>query len=126
MKNIFNESGQSLIALLFFMVIGITVISAAAFIVITDIYSSSNSERGIAAYYAAESGVENGILYILSHPTYSGSLTIPDATVIIAYDSVNKISTISSTGINGNSVRKIQAQAAYSNDAFSVFEWKEQ
>lgn len=124
-KFINNQSGQSLITLLFFMVIGITVISAAAMIVATNFLSASNSEKGLSAYYAAESGVENGILYILSHPTYDGSLTLPNASVTISYNSVTKISTIESTGTDGSTRRTVQAQAAYLNGAFNISEWKE-
>ena len=127
MKNfINNQLGQALITLLFFTVIGITVISAAALIVAADFLSASNSEKGLSAYYAAESGIENGVLYILSHPTYSGTLTMPNGTVTITYNPVSGISIIDAIGADGNTVRKVQAQAAYSNGVFSVSGWKEQ
>lgn len=125
MKKFFDQSGQSLISLLFFTVMGITVISAAALIVTADFLSASNSEKGLTAYYAAESGVENGILYILSHPTYSGSLTMPNATVTINYDG-SSVSTITAVGENGTTMRTLQAKAKYENGIFNVFEWKEQ
>ncbi len=130
MKKIFaNQKGQSLITLLFFMVIGITIISAAALILFADILASSNNEQGAMAYYAAESGIENGILYVLSHPATSASLTVPgtnaSAAVTITYDSATSTDTISSVGTSGTTSRTIQAQASYNSGAFAVSGWRE-
>src|SRR5258708_4017234 len=125
-----SENGQSLITLLFFMVIGITVISAAALVVTTDILSASNTEKGLDAYYVAESGVENGILYLLRHPHYNGSIPqFPvgsgQASIQFSYDSVHNTDTITSTGTSGTTTRHAQATATYSGGSFTMSGWKE-
>ncbi|HYK08070.1 MAG TPA: hypothetical protein VEW42_01065 [Candidatus Eisenbacteria bacterium] len=139
MKNFFNsqfsifksEDGQSLITLLFFMVIGITVISAAALIVAADILSASNAEQGLSAYYVAESGIENGTLYLLRHPQYNGpDIAMPigtgNATIHFVYDGAAKTDTITSTGTNGTTTRVIRAVGSYTTGPLSITSWKEQ
>src|SRR5258706_10355753 len=70
------QQGQALITLLFFMVMGITITSAAVVILVTNIRASSSVEQGLTAYYIAESGAEEGMLQILRNPLYAGSETI--------------------------------------------------
>lgn len=121
------QAGQSLISLLFFMVIGITVISAAALIVSADILSTTNAANGTTAYYTAESGIEDGILYLLSHPNtpkdYIIQVGSSTAHVQITYDGVSD--TITSTGKSGSTQRIVRTTASYVNGAFTVSNWKE-
>lgn len=125
MRRIHNsQKGQALITLLFFMIIGVTIISSAALVISAGILSSSTSEQGLAAYYAAESGAEEGILYLLRNPAYSG--TLPTLSVGSGQASVNINSgTIISTGSYGAAVRKIQVQTTNTGGAFTVSSWKE-
>lgn len=128
------EDGQSLITLLFFMVIGIAVISSAALIVTADLLSSSNAEQGQSAYYVAESGIENGILYLLRHPKYDNSSTSPmtisvgsgQASVVFTYNSGANTDTIVSTGTSGTTTRIIQAVGSYATGPLTIGNWKEQ
>jgi hypothetical protein len=125
------EAGQSLITLLFFMVIGIAVISSAALIVTADLLATSNAEQGISAYYVAESGIENGILYLLRNPQYHGSdIVMPigtgNATIHFVYDGTAKTDTITSTGTNGTTTRVIQAVGSYTTGPLTITSWKEQ
>jgi len=119
-----NQSGQSLITLLFFMVIGITVISAATLVLAAGILSAGNAEKGMNAYYLAESGAEDGILYLIRKPTYSG--TLPSLSVGSGQVSVSINSgTITSTGTYGTTVKKIQVNTAFVSGAFNISSWKE-
>lgn len=120
-----SQAGQSLITLLFFMAIGITVVTSAAVIISADMLSASNSEKGLDAYYNAESGVEDGILYVLrNHPTTNVSLTLSNATVTITYNS--GVNTISSVGTDGTTIRTVLARATFNGGTFVVSGWKEQ
>ena len=132
MKNLFTNNskslqrGQSLITLLFFMVIGVTVISASALIMTSSILSGSTQQQGTAAYYVAESGVEDAILHLLRNPSYTGG-TVPvgldQATVTVSTS--RNTSTITSIGTSGSTVRKIQVVMTVNNGAYSVSSWQE-
>src|SRR5690348_10136814 len=71
-----SNAGQALVTLLFFMVMGVTITSAAVVILLANISASSKVEQGTTAYYIAESGAEEGMLQVLRNPLYAGSETI--------------------------------------------------
>ena len=126
-KKIFFDSnpGQALVSLLFFMVIAIMVTSAAVVILANNSLTTSKNEQGTIAFYFAESGIENALLRLMRNPNYSGeTLPIGEGNAVIQVTPGNPI-VITSTGINGNSVRKIQAQVAYSNYLLNMVSWKE-
>lgn len=107
------------------MAIGITVVVAAALVVSADILTASNAEKGLSAYYAAEGGVEDGILYVLrNHPTTSQTLTLSTATVTITYN--GGVNTITAVGTNGTTTKTVSAQATFSNGTFTISNWREQ
>lgn len=120
-----SDYGQALVSLLFFMVIAIMVTSAAIIILTNNSLTTSKNEQGTIAFYFAESGIENALLRLMRDPDYSGeTLPIGEGNAVVQVTQGNPI-VILSTGINGNSIRKIQAQAAYSNYLLNVISWKE-
>ena len=133
MKNIISkihilssESGQALVTLLFFIIIGMTMISAAVVFVYGNSQSASITEQGAYAYYIAESGVEEALLRLLRNSNYTGTpvnqpLVVGLGTVAI---SVNN-GTIVATGIYQNIIRKIQVQTVYNNYVLTISSWKE-
>lgn len=107
------------------MAIGITVITAASLILSADMLSASNAQKGLSAYYAAEAGLEDGLLYVLRyHPTSSLALTLSSADVTITYNS--GVNTITSVGKEGTTKRTVSVQATFTNGAFQVSGWEEQ
>lgn len=121
-----SSSGQALVTLLFFTIIGMTIITSAAVFVYENSQSASVTEQGAYAYYIAESGVEEALLRLLRDPTYSGtpngqSLLVGDGSVVI--DVNNGL--ITATGTYQSVVRKIQAQTVYNNYIFTISSWKE-
>lgn len=130
-----TQKGQSLISLLFFMAIGITVISAATIILTTDILSASTAEQSTMAYYAAEGGIEDALLRTLRNPTLtvdpSSPYTITTSDGVAKVSIQNSISggtitdTIVSTGTSGSTVRKIQAVTGYISGKRTVTSWTE-
>lgn len=121
-----SNSGQALVTLLFFTIIGMTIITSAAVFVYENSQSASVTEQGTYAYYIAESGVEEALLRLLRDPTYSGTpneepLLIGDGSVLI--DVNNGL--ITATGTYQSVVRKIQAQTVYNNYIFTISSWKE-
>lgn len=124
MKKIKSQSGQALITILFFMVLGMSIIAAASLILSNNMTSSNTAELGSVAYYAAESGAEEGILRLLRNPSFSG--TVPTYSVGPAQTSiVINSGTVISTGTYNNLTRKIQITTSYSNGVFSITSWKE-
>ncbi|OGH47227.1 MAG: hypothetical protein A3A51_01715 [Candidatus Levybacteria bacterium RIFCSPLOWO2_01_FULL_39_10] len=128
-RAIFNsnrESGQALITLMFFVVIGFAVISAAAVMVYNNILGASIRQQSNYAYYVAESGAQEALLRLIRDPSYSG--TAPGQPFTInggsAQISVNN-GIITSTGTYSNSVRKIEVETVYNNNELTVISWKE-
>lgn len=122
-KTYLSQSGQALVTLLFLMVIGITVVSAAAAITFVTATSGSLTEDGTIAYNAAEAGMENAIIRMLRSPTtYTGeTFNIGGANVVTQVG--NGFATTSASF--NNTIRKIQIQIVYTNNVLSVSSWKE-
>lgn len=121
-----DEVGQALITLLFFVVMGVTITSAAAVILITNIKAASKVEQSTMAYYIAESGAEEGVLRILRNPQYSGTLTVTvdGGNATVSATQGNPI-TILSVGHYNNFLRKVQIQTVYNNGTVTIQSWKE-
>jgi hypothetical protein len=120
-----KEKGQALVTLLFFVIISLTITSAAIIIIITNSISSGKFMGGELAYYAAESGVENALLRLLRDPDYAGeTLTINGVTAEVTVTGVDP-KTVVSVGQNGNFKRTVQAQMTYSSGYYSFSNWKE-
>ncbi len=118
--------GQALIALLSFIIIAITVVSAAVVILITNSLAASKIEQGVTAYVLAQSGVENAVLRLLRNPSYTGETkTVPLGTIIISVQGVGPY-TIYSTGKVGKFARRIRAIASFdAAEKLTITEWKE-
>jgi hypothetical protein len=121
-----REYGQALITLLFFVLISLTITSAAIIIMITNSLSASKFMEGDLSYYAAESGIENALLRLLRDPNYTGeTLTIGDTTALVTVSGSNP-KTVVSVGRNGNFERRISAQMTYSSGYYTFSNWKEE
>lgn len=122
MKKINKQAGQTIVTLLFFMVISISIISAVVVVVYNTVISGGNYEQGNVAYYAAEAGAQNALIRILRDPSYSGeSITIDgaDVTITVAGD------TITSVAQYGRAIRKVEVQTVYNNNVREVTSWRE-
>lgn len=127
-SNHFVMKGQALIALLSFIIISITIISAAVIILITNTLGSSKVERGVTAYALAQSGTENALLRLLRNPSYTNEvIATVDGTITISVQGTPPAGpfTIYSTGKAGNFVRRVRATATYVNSKLILTEWKE-
>ncbi len=125
-KFITRTNGQALISLLFIVLIGFTIILAAAILIYNNIQASSIVEQSTKAYYIAESGIEEGLLRLLRNPQYTGTaagqpLSVDSGSVVITVSG----GLITATGTYNNTVRKIQAQTVYNNGVLTISSWKE-
>jgi hypothetical protein len=140
-----SQKGQALITLLFFMIIGITLIVAASVVTLGNVASTGATEQGTIAYYAAENGIEDALLQLLRYPCAlptgaypacpapngSGTTTLSymqgslTASAVVTVTTSGSTLTITSTGTYANAIRKIQVQETNGSSGWTVDYWKE-
>lgn len=118
------KSGQVLVMLLVFIIIGITITSATVILSVINAKSSTKFQIGQDALSIAHSGAENAMMRLIRDPNYSGeTLNIGDGTATITVHGTNpKI--IDSVGTNGNFTRTVEVTATGSG-FLTVSTWKE-
>jgi hypothetical protein len=124
------QRGQALITLLFFMIIGLTITSAAIVMILINSNSGTRQQQGEVAYQVAQSGAENGLLRLLRTPTtYTGeTLTIGQGQAVITVGGSGTSGSpyiITSTGTVGNFKRTVEVRATYINNQLTVTSEKE-
>lgn len=126
MKKIKHNSGQTLIVLMVFMVVAITVISAAVVVTIVNSQSTTKFSQGEAAFAVAESGAENALMRLLRDPYYTGeSLPIGNGTAIINVSGNDAARVVTSTGKSGVYTRTVQVTSTYNNNVLTITAWRE-
>lgn len=125
MKSKTGQQGQALVVLLVFMIMSITVTSAAVVIMISNSQAASTLEQGNDALSIAESGVENALLRLLRSPTYTGeTLTVGEGSATVGIVGVNpKI--VTSQGETNGFVRTVQVVVTMISDVWHITSWKE-
>ena len=126
-----NESGQTLVALLFFVMVGMIVTVAATIILSTNSLAAQKLSQGEVARQMAETGAENALLQLLRNKNYLGeTLTniggaVGDNVVItIGTDPATGQKAIFSTATSGNFTRKVEVIYT-ANDVLTPLSWKE-
>ena len=122
------KSGQTLVFLLVFMAMAITVTTAAVLVIISNSQAASKLEQSLSAYAVAESGAEEALLSLLRKTTYastgSEALTVGEGVATITVAGTNP-KTILSQGVYNNFFRQVQVTAGYSGGILSVTSWQE-
>lgn len=119
-----NKQGQTLLMLLVFMIIAITVTTAATSLILINSGNTQKMEGGEIAFNVAEAGIENGLLRLLRNPNYTGeTLSLNEGVTTIVVTGTNPY-TITSTGVNGNFSRVIQVIVNY-NGNMTITSWRE-
>ena len=120
-----NTSGQALVGLLVFMMVGLTVISTAVSLTVANSLAAQKFQDSQLALAVAESGAENALLRLLRDPDYAGeTLTVGQGTATITVTQGNPI-TISSVGQSGNFIRTVAVQFSYVSGILTISSWKE-
>jgi hypothetical protein len=120
-----NESGQTIIALLIFMLVAMTVTLAAIAIAITNIHSNNSFTSGELALQNAQSGVENALILLERNPSYSGgSMTLDNGTATITVSGSGTLNIVS-VGSIGNFRRTITATATDTANVLTLTNWSE-
>lgn len=128
MKRIRMQSlhkGQALVSLLFFMVVAMSVSSAAVVVILVNSRSTTRVEQGSNARILAESGAENAILRLLRDPSYSGeTLEVGDGTASITVTG-SDTKTITSDGALGSFTRTVRVTTELTNGILNITSWQE-
>jgi hypothetical protein len=120
-----DQTGQTLIALLIFMLVAMTVTIAATGIAIINIKSNNSVSTGILALQTASSGVENALIELERNPAYTGgTMTDGGGTATITVSGSGTL-TIVSVGAVGNYQRTITATATDTANVISLSSWSE-
>ncbi len=120
-----KSSGHILITLLIVMVATTVISMAAVSWVIDNTQGNSQTQYGLSALAAAESGIENAMMALLRNPSYTGEVfTVGNATVTVSVLGTSE-KTIVSQSVAGNHSRKIEVTATYIDNVLTITSWKE-
>lgn len=124
-KNINRERGQTLVLLLIYVIIALTIASAAITMSLVSSGSTDKVYQGVTAYDVAESGAETAMLKLLRDPSYTGeTLTVDGGTATITISGTT-VKTVTSIGTLGNFTKTISATADISNNILTVTSWRQ-
>ncbi len=121
-----TKRGQTLITLLIFILVLITVAMTSVSIIISNAQVTTGTGQSIEAYYAAEAGIENASLQLLRNQDYTGETiqVSPSATAIVTVTN-NGQYTVLSKGMSGGFTRVIQAKLDYTNNVLTIISWQQ-
>lgn len=126
-----NCTGQTLIALLIFMMLAITITTTSVTITIINAQTTNSYSFGQQAFQAAETGIEDALEQLMRNPNYTitnGTLALNSNTNVKINVSGTTTKTITSeatvTGI-GTYVRKITATATIASNIVTLQTWDE-
>ena len=118
-----SESGQALIMLLFFVMIGITITTTAIFVIAGNSLSATNVQQGEIARQMAETGAENALLAVLRGNYANQTITLPDGNVKVTI-TPGTPTIIDSVGTAENFIKKIRVTVV-KDGMMDVTSWKE-
>lgn len=119
------QKGQTLVILLVYMIIAVTITSAVIVLVLNSSSGTGKVLQGGTAYDIAESGAENAIIKLIRDRNYIGEeLDIGDGQAEITVTGTNP-KTIVSVGTLNDFSRTIQVIITITNGAVTVTSWKE-
>lgn len=121
------RSGQTLITLLIFIIVSVTVAATSVSIIITNAQKTTASASSMEAYYAAEAGIENASIELLRNPAYlGGTITLsPSSLVETSVIFENNQYTVKAKGTAHGYTRTIEAIFDYTDTILSVVSWRE-
>lgn len=122
-----RQSGQTLVALLAFMSLAITITSAATMVTMVNIQTTSKYTMGQEALSLAETAADNAVLRLIRNPSYAAgeTLTLPNGTATIVSITGSGTKTIVAEGKSGNFRRRVQVVVTQSNNVTTVTSWSE-
>ena len=127
------QKGQTMIMLLFFVLVGIAVAATIIAMVINNSLAVTNVEMGETVRQMADTGIEKALLQIVRQDGAYSSETLTN-TDIPEWDSGWKVDItvtgtshlkIDSTASAGKFVKKVEVDATYVDNELTINTWKE-
>jgi hypothetical protein len=119
------KKGQTLVSLLFFTVIAMTITTTAFILLLNSLQSLTKHSEASLALNIAESGAENALLRLVRNPFYTGeTLAVDEGQAEIEVVAGEPIK-ISSVGKIRNTLKKIELQIRYNVGVLEVISWKQ-
>ncbi len=120
-----RQSGQTIIVLLIFMLLAITLATSATAIVIINLRGDVSYQNGERALQNAQAGAEEALLRLERDSTYAGgTVTLANGTATITVSGTAPY-TIVSKGASGTTIRTITATATITNNILAITSWGE-
>lgn len=120
-----NESGQTLVALLFFVMIGIMATGSAAIVLFTNLLTEQKVQDAEVVRQEAEAGGENALISLLRDSTYSGETIVINNDNVVITVTGGTTKTIDSVATSGDIERKIEITATLNNNVLVESSWKQ-
>ncbi len=120
-----DQAGQTLVILVVFIVMSITLALSATAVVIINIRGDNAAQLGEQARANAETGIENALIQLERNPSYTGeAMTLNNGAATITVSGVSPV-TIVSVGTDGAYTRTITATATISSNIVNLTSWSE-
>lgn len=119
------QKGQTLVLLLVFVMVAISVTTAAIFIISSNSRAVTGYTVGAATKLLADSGAEKAMLGIIRDPSYSGETFTEDTTTVTVTVTGTTTKTITSTAVNGDFTRVVEVIASNSDNVVTLVSWKD-
>lgn len=120
-----DQSGQTIIALLIFMLLAITITTTAVAVTVINLQGGTAFANGEIALNDANTGAENAIEQLERNPSYGGeTMTLTDGTATITVSGTTT-KTIISVGAFGNFRRTVTVVAANASNTITPTNWSE-
>lgn len=121
-----NQRGQALVILLFYMIIAILITTTAVAVIVSNSLSVTRTEEAIHALEMAEAGAENGLVRLLRDTNYAGETMTIDGGVVIITVTGTDTKTMTSVGTVGMFSRTVAVGVTITNGVLAVVSWAEQ
>lgn len=119
------QKGSSLITVLVFSVVAISIATTAVAIMINLSQATMRIEGNVIAKQTAESGIENALLRLLRDPSYTGeTLMVGNGSVAITVTG-SSTKTITSVATINSHTKTIQVVATFTDGIMTVTSWNE-
>ncbi|HTH72053.1 MAG TPA: hypothetical protein VL737_01675 [Candidatus Pristimantibacillus sp.] len=120
-----RESGQTVIALLIFMMLVISITAVAATVTVINVRNNNAVAGGEQAMNNAETGAENALVRLQRDPSYSGeTITLPNGAATISVSGTTT-KTVVSEGTYGNFRRTVTVTATLTTNVLAETSWSE-
>ena len=125
MKELPSQAGQTLIILLVFMIMTVTLTTAAVAVVLNNSITAQHLEEGAEALEISESGAENAVIRLVRDTAYTGeTLTLGDGSVTVSVSGTTTKTVVARSTV-GNATRTTTVTVAIVNGVVTVQSWNE-